>query len=135
MMSTRVLLWMMMGVLVLWWGRGGVPLVVAEQHSPKPYDAHGKRDPFVPLVRDGRLVSSAGSPSSVATSSELLLSGILWDPTGRSLALINDTEAKVGDTIGGYRVTEIRPDAVVLVRDGKPLVLQISFEERTKPGE
>ena len=56
------------------------------------------------------------------------LYGILWDPGGKSLALINDAEAKVGDTVGGYQVKEIRKDAVVLVNGGEPVVLKISFD-------
>jgi len=57
-----------------------------------------------------------------------VLYGILWDSAGNSIALINDTEVKVGDTVKGYRVTEIRQDAVVLTNGGEPVVLQIAFE-------
>ena len=132
--SKRVLL-ILIGSL-LWWNMGSPrPVMADQQHAPKPYDANGRRDPFVSLVREGRLVSPVGVPSSAARPSDLLLVGILWDPAAHSLALINDTEAKVGDTIGAYEVMEIRRDAVVLMRDGKPLVLQISFEDHPNPGE
>ena len=91
------------------------------------YDAKGHRDPFVPLVRDGRLV---GKPQPVPTvnAAQPVLYGILWDPAGRSIAMINDTEVRVGDTVAGYRVAEIRQDAVVLSGGGEPLVLSIDFE-------
>ena len=62
-------------------------------------------------------------------ASSLMLSGILWDPSRQSIALINDEEVKVGDAIGGYQVTAIRQNAVVLVRDGKSLVLQLAFDD------
>ena len=92
------------------------------------YDPAGHRDPFVALVRDGRLVGSVTQTGRVAADRPVLY-GILWDPSGRSIALINDAELKVGDTVAGYRVAEIRQDAVVLANGGEPLVLTISFEE------
>ena len=71
--------------------------------------------------------------ASSSLADKPVLYGILWDPNGHSLALINDTEAKVGDTINGYQVTEIRRDAVVLsVEGGEPVVLQLTFD--TPPG-
>ena len=83
----------------------------AAEQSPKPsssfqYDSKGRRDPFTPLVRDGKLVNVI--PGTQLSVSRPVLFGILWDPGGQSIALLNDTEVKVGDTIGGYRVAEIR---------------------------
>jgi len=117
----------------------GASRAAAEEDSKKPkgfyYDPGGHRDPFVPLVRDGRLVGIAQSASKETLTP--VLYGILWDPGGQSIALINDGEAKVGDTIAGYQVKEIRKDAVVLSNGGKPLVLQIVFDAlpaKTSPG-
>ncbi|MBI4342164.1 MAG: hypothetical protein HY599_02215 [Candidatus Omnitrophica bacterium] len=93
--------------------------------APFRYNSKGRRDPFAPLVRDGQLVSVA--QSAPVQTSHPMLHGILWDPDGQSIALINDMEAKVGDTIGDYQVTEIRYDAVVLSNGGEPLVLEITF--------
>ena len=93
------------------------------------YDSKGKRDPFVPLVRDGRLVGVASeTPTTVSTAPPHLL-GILWDPAGHSIALIDNTEVKVGEMVGPYRVTDIRKDAVVLEGEGNTLVLQITFDK------
>jgi hypothetical protein len=61
-------------------------------------------------------------------ASKPVLYGILWDPGGQSIALINDAEVKVGDAVSGYRVKEIRQDAVVLINGGVPVVLEIAFE-------
>lgn len=58
----------------------------------------------------------------------MVLRGILWDSAGGSIALIDEAEVKVGDTIGAYRVTEIREDAVVLADGGQPVVLKIAVE-------
>lgn len=113
-----------------WWlglvAGGGV---MAEPPSqPQPYDSKGKRDPFVALVREGRFVGTTGAMSSASHMSDLQLAGILWDPAGHSLALINEMEVAVGDMAGDYQVMDIRPDAVVLMREGKTVVLQLSFE-------
>ena len=79
----------------------------------------------MPLVRDGRLVAVA-----YASQSDLMkpvLYGVLWDPGGRSIALINDAEVQVGDQIANYRVQEIRENSVVLKNGGESVVLTISF--------
>jgi len=120
---------------------GIVPQVLADDDaSKKPkgfyYDPGGHRDPFGPLVRDGRLVGVPTGRSPTDTTMPVLY-GILWDPDGQSIALINDGEAKTGDTIAGYQVKEIRKDAVVLSHGGEPLVLQMIFDApaaKTSPG-
>ena len=94
------------------------------------YDAQGRRDPFVPLVKDGRLLGVA--PERQAATEAPVLYGILWDPSGKSIALINDLEVKVGDDVGSYHVMEIRQDAVVLTREGgEPVILKLAFEPLT----
>ena len=126
---------------VAWWLTAAVahgdpikPAAAAPGKTEPPkewaYDAKGKRDPFIPLVKDGRVVSGGGDTTP---GSHPILIGILWDPGGHSIALINDSEAKVGDTVNGYLVTEIRRDEVVLLRDSERTVLRISFEETKSP--
>ncbi len=113
-----------------------VPAVHAEppslkQEEPFHYNAHGRRDPFVSLVRGGMIIAST---TSTATSGATpVLYGIVWDPAGQSVALLNDSEVKVGQEIDGYKVHEIRQDAVVLSNGGEPVVLRIVFDaEPTK---
>ena len=103
-----------------------------EASAPFRYDSAGRRDPFSPLVRDGRLVA-AGSGMRFEQSKPVLY-GILWDPTGNSIALINDMEVRRGDRIGDYEVKEIQHDAVVLDNGGEePVVLTIAFDAPSKP--
>ena len=100
----------------------------ADEPGPEPfrYDSGGRRDPFVPLFRDGRVV---GAPEGVRVdAARPTLYGILWDPGGESIALINDEEAKVGDTVAGFRVKAIQRDAVVLDGGREPVVLRITYE-------
>ena len=93
---------------------------------PFRYNAKGHRDPFIPLVRDGQIVSSTSQTAPI-DASKPVLHGILWDSGGQSIALINDTEVKIGDMVGEYQVTEIRHDTVVLSNGGESMVLDISF--------
>ena len=100
----------------------------SKREEPFHYDPKGRRDPFVALVRDGRLIGGNTSNEPIEPSKPVLY-GILWDAGGESIALINDGEVKVGDTIGEYRVAEIRQDAVVLTSGAETLVLQLQFEK------
>jgi hypothetical protein len=111
-------------------------ICAASEKSPVlVYDAKGKRDPFVPLVRDGRMIGS-GTDATLGEGprdvSLPLLGGILWDPAGRSIALLNEKEAMVGDVVRGYRVVEIHEDHVVLEQEGRRVTLKMVFEEQVK---
>ena len=102
--------------------------LAASQETPPSYDSKGKRDPFVALVHEGRFVGTGGTLASASQPSDLQLVGILWDPGGRSIALINDAEVTVGEVVGDYQVVDIQQDAVTVMREGKPIILQLSFE-------
>ena len=95
------------------------------------YDPKGRCDPFYPLVQEGKVVSCDTNMGGGGTgpSGPLQLGGILWDPAGGSIALINGTEAQRGDRVEGYEVTAIHKDAVMLTRDGQVLKLQIQYEQ------
>lgn len=109
----------------------GVAAADAKVEESFRYDSKGHRDPFVPLVRDGRMVGSQ-APTRIEESKPVLY-GILWDPGGHSIALINDTEVKVGDKIGEFKVTEIQRNSVVLDLGGQPVVLEIAFDTPAAP--
>jgi hypothetical protein len=75
------------------------------------YDAGGRRDPFVSLLRNGDLRPMLN---------DLRLVVVLYDPTGRnSVAIMRDVSTKdqyrvkVGVTLGRMRVAQIEPQQVV----------------------
>lgn len=122
-----------LALLTVWGMASGVWAEEAPTASqPFRYDPGGRRDPFVALVREGRLTGAAAQ-SARKDSQSLVLGGILWDPAGGSIALINEEEVTVGGEVNGYRVVEIRSDAVVLSSGGAPLVLRISFDQPPTP--
>ncbi len=113
----------LLSICLALWFMGGIGVAGADQFT---YDPKGKCDPFIPLVQNGRLAPCRPQPPRPM----LMLQGIVWDPVGESIALIDESEVKVGNTVGDYQVAEIRQDAVVLVHDGQPLVLTIPLEDR-----
>lgn len=133
-------LWaIVIGAMVAWLPARMIAWAASEgskQPSSFQYDSKGRRDPFIPLVRDGHLVATG--PGMHVDTSKPVLYGIVWDPAGQSMALINDGEAKVGDIVNSYRVVEIRRDTVVLDNGAERLELEIAFEappdEKLSPG-
>lgn len=92
------------------------------------YDDKGRRDPFQPLVVDGRIVAQIRQQDD-SDGALPILYGILWDEGGRSIALINDTEAQAGDKVGGFTIKTINRQSVIVVnKAGAEKVLELSFE-------
>lgn len=95
------------------------------------YDSHGHRDPFVPI-------SSKSSTEVVKDGKKDMsfsLEGIIWEPGGKALAIINDTILREHDQIDGFEVNRIMRDRVVLSKDDKEVSLFLSKEEAEKDGE
>ena len=94
------------------------------------YQPEGRRDPFSPLVRDGRVIVPVQSATNEKGLAVLpVLHGILWDAGGHSLAIIDDVEVQAGQVVRGYQVVEIRRDAVILDRNGKHITVPLNVEE------
>lgn len=92
------------------------------------YDDKGKRDPFVSLVdQNGRYLLET---ELFYSSSELQLSGILWDPQGRSSALINNQVVKIGETIYGFTIKDITKETVVISKGNQEFILIIPIKEK-----
>ena len=69
------------------------------------YDDKGKRDPFIPLIgKDSRFLFE----EAVESVEGIYLEGVILDPAGESLVIINSEIVKCGETIGGFELKEIR---------------------------
>lgn len=102
-------------------------LAPGQVKEPFIYNDRGKRDPMVPLVdKDGRYLLSG---EEFYSFSNLRLSGILWDPLGKSSALINNQIIKVGESIWGFKVINITKDSVTFFKDGKDYIIRLSEEK------
>ncbi len=82
------------------------------------YDAHGKKDPMIPVVdRDGRVLFREDEESGKKVVA-LMLQGIIYKDKGKSKAVIENKLYKVGDRVAGFVIEDITPDKVIL-SDGK----------------
>ena len=86
---------------------GGAPAGGAEEFVYKGKD----RDPFWPLVtEDGKLVEGF----DVMTLENVYLEGIVVDPHGDSVVMINGMVLRKGDRIGGFEILKIENGRVTL---------------------
>jgi hypothetical protein len=98
--------------------------IFAEGETFFDYDDKGRRDPFFALVdKDGRYISDT------EYSGGLNLSGILWDPQGKSSALINAQVLRIGESINGFKIKEITKNSVTISKEGKNYILRLFIEE------
>jgi hypothetical protein len=100
-------------------GKGAAPAPAASRTEAKSdislvretfnYAADGRRDPFMSLMKTGELRPAV---------SDLKLVTVIYDPAGRSVAILRDLTTKeqyrikVGQTLGRMRVASIQPKSV-----------------------
>jgi hypothetical protein len=100
-------------------GKGAAPAAAAPKGEGKTeislvresfnYTADGRRDPFMSLMKTGELRPAV---------SDLKLVTVIYDPAGRSVAILRDLttkeqyRVKVGQTLGRMRVASIQPKSV-----------------------
>jgi type II secretory pathway component PulC len=78
------------------------------------------RDPFLSSKNPQELIVSAVKKPAV----ELKLSGILWDDNVPS-AIINSSIVKIGDLIEEKTVVDIEKNRVIMMENGKILVIEL----------
>jgi len=84
----------------------------AEGTAAFKYEAKSRRDPFVPLITK-RAKLSAGL-ENVQSLEDLDLEGIVWDPSGGSIAILNGIIVKEGDEIGNLKIKSIMSKKIAL---------------------
>lgn len=95
------------------------------QEEKYTYIYQGKRDPFVSLISPaGYLLNLEPQDNNT-----LQLEGIMFDPKGSSMAIINGELLRVGDTLGDVLVTGIEPDRVTVIKNNEKIVVELRREE------
>ncbi len=95
------------------------------------YHDNSKRNPFISLVtREGRILPGARAASE---TDNFELEGIIWDPSGKSMAIINGKLVKEKQRIMGMQVLKIKKSSVILQKGGKVTV--INLKNLKKGGE
>ncbi len=89
------------------------------------YSDNGRRDPFWPLVSPSGAVLVYGENIDFA---DMTLEGIIYDPRGERLAIVNGKIVKASDNVGGFAVISVEEERVVLQKDGKEFILQLKKE-------
>jgi hypothetical protein len=93
------------------------------------YDKGDRRDPFIPLVGPEGIVDARKFDTS-----DINIEGIIHDPHGESLVLINGEFYKEGDNVKGANVISIFQDRVILGQSDEQKVIWIR-EEILNEGE
>jgi hypothetical protein len=88
------------------------------------YDPGKRRDPFVPLDGEENTLTTAAS-------SGVKLEGIIYDPGGHSMAILNGKSYQKGEAVGNATVVKILKDHVVISVEGEEKTLWIREEEKT----
>lgn len=90
------------------------------------YDEHNKRDPLWRLVtRDGVIVNY----DQDLLITDMLLEGIIYDPSGKSLAIINGSVVKKYDKIGLFVVEKVDKKKVILRKGQESYALELKEED------
>ncbi len=95
------------------WPAFGIIFATQALHAEEApvYDAHGKRDPFIPLVNSSTKTSVG--LLGVETVDDLMIEGVVYDPARGSIVIVNGTVLKEGEQSANVVVREVRPDGAV----------------------
>ena len=86
------------------------------------YERGERRDPLRPLIGPG------GALMKRARTSDLNIEGIIYDPAGGSLVIINGEVYKPGDPVQDANLIHIYKDRIVLVQEDEEKVLWLREE-------
>ena len=90
------------------------------------YKDNGKRDPFWTLLGGRGVIINYDKDILV---SDMVLEGVMAEPTGESVAIINGNIVKLGDKMGLFVVKDIKPNAVILEKGQDIFTLKLKKEE------
>jgi len=101
------------------------PAAAQDEKDKYLYKAQNHRDPFQPLITPaGYLINLEPE-----TDEALRLEGVMFDPKGDSIAIINGELLRVGESLGEAVVIDIQPELVTVLRDNETLELELRREE------
>ena len=92
------------------------------------YQRQGRRDPFVPLVGSGG-GGDRGDLFTIEDIKDVFLEGIIWDPQGESLAVINGEIVREGSQFQNIKVLKVEKERVTVLLNEKEYTVTISEEE------
>ena len=90
------------------------------------YDSKGKRDPFISLI--GKKVKLA-DVDLIDSIKDVKVEGVIIDPQRGSAAIVNNQILRIGDYMGGFKLSKVTRYYIVMSRDEKEFKLQFRSEE------
>ena len=106
---------------------------IASAADQKIYEAHGKRDPFVPLVTTTMKSLSSGL-LSVESFDDLSIEGVVYDPAHGSIVIVNGAILKEGEELGSVKVLAVKPEGAKFLVNGmegfKPIYQEDSADKK-----
>ncbi len=88
------------------------------------YKNEGKRDPFISLISPaGYLIDQDAQDNKT-----LRLEGIIVDPKGDSIAIINGLMMRVGEKIGDSVISNIEENKVTVIQDNQKVDIELRRE-------
>lgn len=111
----------------------GIGIIIASslrdvESQGHQYEPRGKRDPFVPLIGQGKASAMVGL-EDVASISDVKLEGIAVNAKGKRVAVLNGELLKEGDGRGIIKVLKITTKSATLIVGGKEYNIMLSGEE------
>ena len=103
--------------------------VFASADEKVSYDAHGKRDPFVPLVSETSVPVPMEEAAMLTNMDEIKIEGIVYDPNQGSIVMLNGNMLREGEALGGIKVLKIQPDGVSLLFNDQEIFKEMHSEE------
>ena len=96
------------------------------EETPFTYESRGRRDPFIPLItKEGRVLTSY---AKIASINDIVIEGILYDPRGGSVVIMNDFILKKGDNISDIIIESIEKHSVTLSFKGQEHTFNLKEE-------
>ena len=84
------------------------PIAFAQEFR---YDSHGRRDPFLP----------PGAGGESGSSGEVRLEGIVFDPKGGSMPIVNGQMVREGEMVNGLILKRLAENRAFFEREGEEL--------------
>ena len=81
------------------------------------YNAHGKRDPFIPLVTL-TMRSSSSNLLGVDSIDDLVIEGVVYDPQQGSVVIVNGTVLKEGEELAGVKLVKVKVNGAFFLING-----------------
>jgi len=112
--------YMVLAAAFMLWG-GQIGLASVDQIV---YDSGNRRNPFVPLI--GAHIKK----SEIVPIDEVMkIEGIVFDPHGGSIVLIEGQEYRLGDAYQDSVITDIQKDKVVFSQNNKKYAVSLQDED------